>query len=429
VAAALLGSGLALGNYLLLALSAAPVFALLAPVTLGRPQVQVRRRVHPEDPRSGETVTCTLEVQVAGGPGLVEVHQDLPDAFRLVDGSNVHVLAAGTGTRRETLEFTFETTTRGDHALTPVDVEVADPAGLLAPETATRAGEEPLDVAPPAEDVPPVRRLESRARDLVPEGDPSDLGLRTTAFRDIREYAWGDPPRAVNWKATARRLSGAPPDGGAQPLVNEYERQGRQSVWIFLDAGETMRVGTELDNALDHAARGAASLARFFLHQGCTVGGAAYRAQGDPMIPPGSGPKQAEKLRQAFAGAQPGDDGGLAAAVERSRVHLAVEDPLVVVFTRAGADPDDAADGVRRVHEVASRGSALPVLVVSPSADALLPEARGEAGGAARRAAGAAGAALEAQGLSRVREAGAHVLSWDPDAHPLEDLLRKGMRA
>lgn len=425
-AAALLATGLALGNYLLLSLALAPAFALLVPATLGQPRVSVRRRLDADAARVGTPVTCTLEVTVGGGPGIVEVHQDLPDPFVLEDGSNLHVLACGLGTRTETFSFRFRPTTRGDHVLPPADVEAADPTGLLAPTHQEGDEAVELPVAPPTEDLPRGRGLEAAARDLVPEGDPSQLGLRTTEFRDVRDYAWGDPPRSVNWKATAQRLAAAPPEAGALPLVNEYEREGRKAVWIFLDAGEHMRVGTDLDNALDHAVRGAVSLAHFFLDRGYTVGGAAYRARGNPVISPGNGPEQIAKVHETFRQARPGDDdGGLAGAVERSRVHLAAEDPLVVVLTRAGADPDDAERGLRRLRRIEGRVRDLPALVVSPRTGALLPGPDDEPA----RAAEAAGAALERDAVRRLRDQGANVLPWDPREHPLDELLRQGVPA
>lgn len=433
VAAALLGAGLALGNQVLLVVGAAPVLALLTPVTLGRPTVRVSRRLDPSEARVGDVVTCTLTVRVEGGPGLVEVHQAIPDAFELVDGTNLHVLAKGTGVREETLRFRFRATTRGDHDIEAVNVEVVDPAGLLTSQVREAVGPADLPVTPRPRDVPRVRGLEGQARDLVPEGDESTLGLRTTEFREIRDYTWGDPPRTVNWKATARRLSAAPPEAGALPLVDEHEREGRKAVWIFLDAGPGMRVGTDVDNALDHAVRGAASLARFFLDRGYTVGGATYRSRSDPVIRPGTGPQQVAKVHEAFRTAQPADDGdgGLAAAVERCRSTLVREDPLVVVFTRAGADPDDAVAGLRRLRGLSDPGGPdLPVLVVSPQAGALLPHRAGDpADEAARGAAGAAGRRLEREGVRRLRGFGAQVLPWDPRTHPLGDLLKQGGRA
>ena len=61
--------------------------------------------------------------------------------------------------------------------------------------------------------------IEALRRALMRAGQPDE-------FRSIREYAPGDDPRRVNWKATARRDT---------PLVNDYESSSEVVTTVVLD--------------------------------------------------------------------------------------------------------------------------------------------------------------------------------------------------
>jgi uncharacterized protein (DUF58 family) len=54
---------------------------------------------------------------------------------------------------------------------------------------------------------------------------------RGTAFESLREYVPGDDYRKINWKATAR---------SSKPIVNQYEPEKNQHVYMFIDTGRPM---------------------------------------------------------------------------------------------------------------------------------------------------------------------------------------------
>ena len=107
------------------------------------------------------------------------------------------------------------------------------------------------------------------------------MGIITTDFREIRDYLPGDPYRSINWKATARR---AVQYRDSFPKVNEFEREGKKIVWIFLDKSAEMSLGPMIKNPFEYAIQAAACLARFYLERDCKVGLCIYSARGAEKI-------------------------------------------------------------------------------------------------------------------------------------------------
>ena len=89
--------------------------------------------------------------------------------------------------------------------------------------------------------------------------DVAKIGVATTDFREIRNYVYGDPVKNINWKATARCTSPQ-----AWPLTNEYEVEGKKTVWIFQDASRFLEVGTDIENAFEYCLEAANSVDLLF---------------------------------------------------------------------------------------------------------------------------------------------------------------------
>jgi uncharacterized protein (DUF58 family) len=86
-----------------------------------------------------------------------------------------------------------------------------------------------------------------------------EAGLRRMKLRgmgtepeSVREWAPGDPFRAINWKATARR---------ARVMVAQYEVERTQNVMIVIDAGRLMTARVDEQRKLDYAVTAALSVA------------------------------------------------------------------------------------------------------------------------------------------------------------------------
>lgn len=418
----LLALGISMANLELLVFSAFPLL-LLALALAGRPlsPPRVERAPATVAPRRGQPFDVAFRVTGVPEGCLVEAHAPLPPSFTLDAGNNVALLGAD-----RAATFRVSAHARGSHPLPPARVEAIDPTGLVAPLETEAATSIQVNVAPRAF---PVRKLRARAARLAvaqtPDQDEARLGMSSTDFRELREYAWGDAPNKINWKATARRLSAMGKRGGrlASPLVNEYEKEGKRTVFILLDGGEPLRVGTSLETGLDHGVEAAVAAARFFLARGSRVGAWTYGARSGPVAPPEAGSGHAASVDRALS---PGDVDAahtLPVALRAIHSHLVGARPLLVVVTRlTPANAEEVAEAAQRLRLLtAERRRSLPMAVVDVRALTLAP-----ATDPAWRAARDIVEREDAEAARLVRATGARIVPWRPGAEDFRRALHKG---
>lgn len=82
-------------------------------------------------------------------------------------------------------------------------------------------------------------------------------------FHQLREYWQGDPPRAIDWKATART---------GRLISREYEEEKDQRVLLVIDCGRRMASKDSELSHFDHTLNAALLLAHVALRQGDAVG-------------------------------------------------------------------------------------------------------------------------------------------------------------
>jgi len=408
-AATLLGLGLALGNYVHLLLGA----LLAAHVVLSRrfaPEVRLERAVDGAgEPRGGSILGVRLEGAVAGAT-VATVHDKLPDGFVLETGSNFRVHTDGI------LDATFSARLprRGAFALPPSEVFAPDPAAVAEGALAKAGRETEVAVATAAPTpVDRVRAPTMQGQGLLPDGDRAERGTRTTDFRELRPYAPGDPLRIINWKATARASTRE-----MSLVVNEYEAEGKKSVWIFVDAGAHTASGSSLASTFDHLAEGAEAIATHYIQRGHRVGLTLYGSPAPTLVYPESGSGQRRRVSRALATARPGEtSSGLEVGVAATEGFLAREKPLLVVLAPLGRDPGLVA-GLARARALAATGRRRPPppLLVAPRVPV------------EDTPSGALLAAQEAGERRSLAALGVDVLLWEPDRSPLSALLAGGRR-
>lgn len=318
----------------------------------------------------------------------------------------VRLLAGG----EAAVALTFLAHARGEHPLGPVALVVTGPMGLVR-RTVRVAPDDALVVAPSTAGV-------RRFRLLAVQHRLRDAGVRQlrrrgggSAVTALREYAPGDDPRRVDWKASARRPT---------LVVREYGAEQGQTVIVAVDAGRLMTqlVGpnrSRFDAALDAALVLADVAARAGDRVGLLVFDDAVRA----WVPPAAGAAAVARVRDALVPVQPvlrepDYAGAFRALAERHRRRS-----LVVLFT----DVIDARAS-RGLLAHAARGAARHLLLtVALRDDALDAAARP---GAAPGTGGApdtsdAGSLYESaaaeelllareEALARMRQAGVSVL-------------------
>jgi uncharacterized protein (DUF58 family) len=119
---------------------------------------------------------------------------------------------------------------------------------------------------------------------------------RGTDLYNLRDYRWGDDPRLIHWKSTAK--SGA-------LMVRELEAEAALRVRLRLEPPPAAVDPERLEAALSRAA----SLAAHLIAQGSSV-----EVTGAVRVPPGAGETHRRRILEALALYEPAPDGAPRAA-------------------------------------------------------------------------------------------------------------------
>lgn len=408
---ALLFLGLILGSYpyLLCAL----LLLASAFVARGLPDAELllERGLSRVDVRTGEPLDVDVRLVNHGPPVGITVHDKVPEPFLLEGGSNFGAAFLAEGDEAW-LDFRLRAPRRGTHALQPGRVTVHDPSFLQAARVMDAGGVDEVVVHPRTTPVPRVRTRSAWGRAHMPGGDRAVRGILTNDFRELRPYQRGDPLKQVNWKATARQSR----DDDLTLIVNDYEVEGKKTVWIFVDASPYTVGGTNVESVFDELAGGALAVAAHYLDMGHRVGFTLFGAGQTRLLYPDVGELQERRIQAALATATPGEKGErFAEAVEASKGFLAREKPLIFVFTLAGRDPG-LSRAIVSARAIASTGRrAAPVIAVTP----IVPDD----GSLAARVV----AIHEKAQLKGLERRGVSIVRYDPTTTPLSALLARGV--
>jgi uncharacterized protein (DUF58 family) len=190
--------------------------------------------------------------------------------------------------------YTIQCTARGEHEFGPIEIRSGDIFGLFR-RTAIVRTPGTLLVYPR---YVPIERLGLPARQ--PFGDSkSTLPLATDPLRlrGVREYAYGDNPRHVHWKATARR---------GVPQTKLFEPAATPQLFIFCNQDTFAHIWEGLDiPTLELTITVAASIANYALETGYMVGLQvnAFAPESDRQVklPPSRDPGQLTRILENLA--------------------------------------------------------------------------------------------------------------------------------
>lgn len=190
----------------------------------------------------------------------------------------------------------------------PVRVRWRDPMGLVERAVDVEASPTIVERYPP--EVTRIGAVRLRRTMLLP-GESRSPRLGTAGeFHGIRPAVASDPPRRINWRASAR---------AGEYLANEYEPDRTGDVLLFLDARPSS-LGPALDERLLGISRAAATgIASSFLREKARVGLAVFGEFLD-VVPLGMGKAHAQRVRTALLGTRlaavraPSERGAIAAA-------------------------------------------------------------------------------------------------------------------
>ncbi len=232
-------------------------------------------RRSPERLSLGGRSQVELRVENRGDRRLrVLLTDDLPEILRR-EGEEVRVLDVPA--RGEVkVSYGVLAERRGDAAMGDLHLRVRGPLGLAWVQRRVRRAD-PVRVQPGVLEVRRWRLLGLRNR-------LHQAGFRNVrqrgeggSFESLREYARGDDPRNIDWKASARR---------AALTVRRYEAERRQNVLIAIDAGRMMSQQVGERERIDYALSGALLLSDVAAMHGDQVGLLVFSDRVEQYLPP-----------------------------------------------------------------------------------------------------------------------------------------------
>jgi len=399
---ALLLAGLATlhGDFLGLAL---PFIAYLLVGIWRTPEkldLDVHRTISSERAAPQEDVVVRMDVTNRGADIEELLLEDgYSPALSVRDGSPRHLLSIKKG---ESYSWTYTVHgPRGGYAFEALKAQARDHFGLRLSSHQVPARNE-LFIFPPLTRLKYVTIRTRRTR--VYSGTiPARLGGPGVEFFGLREYQPGDPPRWINWRASARH--------DETLYANEFQQERVADVALVLDGREKTNWFRDGRSLFEHSVLAAASLADAFLSQGNRVGLLHYGRYLDWTFP-GYGKVQRERILQALAHAQTGGS-PVFSGLEHIPVRFFPAHSQVVLVS-----PLDGED-LNTLIQLRARGYQIMVISPDPVAFELayLP--------------GAPSVKLAARVvrmernllLKKLQRAGIQVLDWNV-AHPFDQVMK-----
>jgi uncharacterized protein (DUF58 family) len=256
--------------------------------------LEVRRTISSERAAPEENVVIHIDVTNRGADIEELLLEDgCSPALHVRDGSPRHLLSLKNG---ESLSWSYTVSgPRGGYAFEALKAEARDHFGLQMSSHEVPARSE-LFIFPPLTHLKYITIRTRRTR--VYSGTiPARVGGSGVEFFGLREYQPGDPPRWINWRASARQ--------DETMYANEFQQERVADVALVLDGRVKTNRFRDGRSLFEHSVLAAASLADAFLSQGNRVGLLHYGRYLDWTFP-GYGKVQRERILQALAHAQTG---------------------------------------------------------------------------------------------------------------------------
>jgi len=232
-------------------------------------EITVQKELSKVKCRVDDIVEIKVRLIVKKGIGFIIVRDVVPKDFELVKGSNVRALFKGLKPLKMTITYSVKCSLKGIYEIPPTEIETIHILGFKKNKYFEFRHEGKITVLPLAFSIRRIRMVPTRSSIPIPMTAISRRGSITTDFREIRKYVYGDPVKFINWKATART-------GSKIPLVNEFERESKKTIMIFLDTTTNMKYGTTLKNPLEYGVSAVASLSYYLLNRSFNVGVVVY---------------------------------------------------------------------------------------------------------------------------------------------------------
>jgi uncharacterized protein (DUF58 family) len=259
-------------------------------------------------------------------------------------GSTRHVIRLSKGSTH-TFEYTVAGP-RGSYPFETIHAAATEAFGLIRREQVVKSNER-LFIFPEFRRLKHVSIRPRRTR-VYAGSIPARVGGSGIEFFGVREYKFGDSPRTINWRVSARHDENL--------YSNEYQQERVADVGIVLDARTRANLFHANRSVFEHSVTATAALSDAFLTQGNRVGLLVYGSYLGWTLP-GYGKIQRERIMQALAHAEVGVSSVFAGLEHLSPRMFPPESQIVLVSSLVNDDLNVL---------IQLRGRGYQIMVISP---------------------------------------------------------------
>jgi uncharacterized protein (DUF58 family) len=407
--------GLFLRNPPIIYISLAPLFFIVVGAILKQPKtITITRREIKSSCYTGEVIEIASDIVINQGYGFLVVRDFIPEHFEIAEGTNFKVIWKGSKPKNETLIFKVRCTKRGLYSFGKMDWEFRHVLGLRQTLIGQAIQEKQLLVQLKTIPIRRIRNTKTLSKLPLPLGALNKSGISTTDFKEIREYSSGDPFKSINWKITSRMSS----QGYIKPFINEFEKEGKKFVWVFIDGSHSMGShGTVISNAFENAINAANDLSQYYLERDCFVGVYMYNKK-HQLIYPDIGRRQRFKISKGLLTMEMDYDEPLRESVQRCRSYLIGNAPLNIIITALSeAKVEDLLEGIKELRKYNKSYVKSSVLIINVKSYAFA------ASDEQRQLSAKILQCRDYPIVRKLREAGTMVVDWNPVEQPLTHVL------
>jgi len=361
--------GFLLANNIIVAVCLIPLCLMAVGYFIEVPKdISVSKRISKNRACVGELLNISVDVSIESGFGPVFICDALHGSFDLVEGSNFHILWKGAASKRFKFNYKIRCNSSGTYSLNVTKWRAKHPVCDYS-ENGICRNDLSIQIVPRLLELHKIRGLSAKCRVPMPQGALSMLGMTTHEFKEVRMYYPGDPFKSINWKVTSRNLF----RGKIHPVVNEFEKEGKKSVYIFLDTSPTMNYGTKSKNVIEYSVEAVNGFADHYLGQNCMVSLISFGSK-EIVVPAGGGKKQYHRILGELMKIR--DNAGvrritkvkypnLNEIIYLNREHFVGIRPLFIVVTRfCGSNNETLKKAVESMSKYTMRNGNLPSIMM-----------------------------------------------------------------
>ncbi len=308
-----------------LALMALPFLTYMGIGILGSPrpekiELTAERSLETRRSNGVSSVEVRVTVRNAGAEvGPLFLSDSLQPAMTVTEGSLRQLAVLETG-EETVLKYAF-TAARGGFQWQTLHAVTSDQFGLFESGIELPAAAEIL-VQPMVKKFRPFTlRPESTLHS--PGLIPARIGGSGTDFWGVREYHPGDPLRRLDWRRTARHPR--------RIFTKELEQEEITDIGMILDARQTAEFLCGDESLLEYVLDAAMSLAEMFLRGGNRLS-LLVVGEGMPMVYPGYGKAQLQRILRVLAKVRPGANSSRV-SLSHAPLHLFASRALIVIIS------------------------------------------------------------------------------------------------